>query len=329
MILVTGGTGLVGAQLLFDLTASGQRVRALRRETSSNAILNRIFLSDQDRLQFIEWVNGDVNDLFSLEDAFHDIQTVYHCAAYISFDPVERSKMQKINVTGTANMVNLALDKKIKQFCHLSSVAALGRSPNELEINENNQWKTSSLNSNYAITKYGAEREVWRGIEEGLNAVIINPSIILGPGNWLAGSSQIFSNIYNGLPFYTNGKTGFVDVRDVSRCAIGLLQKQVSGERFIISAENLTYKEIFFEVADCFNKKRPSIEAKPWMANLVWRLHRVLKFILRKKGLITKETAQNSMESWHYSNTKILSILPQEFIPIKKSIADTCSLYSQ
>ncbi len=329
MILVTGGTGLVGAQLLFDLAASGQRVRALRRETSSDEILNRIFHTDSNRLQLIDWVTGDVLDLFSLEAAFQDIKTVYHCAAFISFDPAERSIMQKINVTGTANMVNLALDKKTKQFCHLSSVAALGRSPMEHEINENNHWKTSSLNSIYAISKYGAEREVWRGIEEGLNAVIINPSIILGPGNWTSGSGQIFSNIYKGLPFYTNGKTGFVDVRDVSRCAIGLIQKQVSGERFIISAENLTYKEVFFEVADRFNKKRPSIEAKPWMANLVWRLHRVLKFILRKKGLITKETAQNSMESWHYSNTKILSILPQEFIPIKKSIADTCSLYSQ
>ena len=177
MILITGATGLVGACLLFDLSKN-ESVRAMRRESSALDVVNRIFSADPTRLKNVEWVIGDVNDIYSLEDAFENVDVVYHSAALISFLPSEINLMMKVNVEGTANVVNRALSKKIKRFCHISSVAALGRVAGSETVDENNVWKTSAENSNYAISKYGGEREVWRGIEEGLSAFIINPTII-------------------------------------------------------------------------------------------------------------------------------------------------------
>lgn len=327
MILVTGGTGLVGSQLLFDLTIREQKVRALKRKNSDLRITRRLFNDQPERFNRIEWVEGDVTDLFSIEDALQGVDTVYHSAAMISFLPEDKEKMYKINVEGTANMVNMALEKKVKNFCHVSSVAALGRSEGNRTIDEHNLWKTSKFNSNYAISKYGGEREVWRGVEEGLNAVIINPSIIIGPGNWITGSTQLFPSIYHGLPFYSAGITGYVDVRDVSRCAIELVQKNIRGERFIISAENLSYKDLFFMIADEMQKKRPFIEAKPWMSALVWRIESFLRLFWKGKSMITKETARSAVEKWYYNNEKICKTLNTEFIPIRSAVQYTVNCF--
>ena len=319
MILITGATGMVGARLLFDLSKN-DRVKGLRRATSNMEVVNRIFSSDIDRLKNVDWVEGDVKDIYSLEDAFENVDQVFHSAGFISFRPSDRKMMMKVNVEGTANMINLALEKKVKRFCHISSVAALGRIAGSEIVDENSVWKISSENSNYAISKYGGEREVWRGIEEGLSAFIINPTIIIGPGDWKNGSAQMFSTIAKGLKFYTSGSTGFVDYRDVSKCAVELMNKGVEGKRYVINSDNLTYQLVFDTIASTLNKPKAVIKVTPFLAELGWRIEAVRSFIMSDKSMITKETAHNGNMHWKYLNNRVKKELGIEFIPISESV---------
>ena len=221
MILVTGGTGLLGSHLLLELARSGKNVRALKRKSSNISQVRKVFLyyvqNADELLQNIEWFEGDLLDFGSIEDSLEGVKEIYHAGAVVSFYPSDHKSMLKVNIEGTANLVNLALEKAISKFCYVSSVSTLGRADNLGLTDEETYWKASNKNSQYAISKYGAEREVWRGIEEGLNAVIVNPSVILGPGDWKSGSPAFFSRIGKGLKFYTSGINGFVDVRDVSK----------------------------------------------------------------------------------------------------------------
>ncbi|MBP9789286.1 MAG: NAD-dependent epimerase/dehydratase family protein [Bacteroidia bacterium] len=326
MILITGSTGMIGARLLFDLSKN-ERVKALRRASSSMDVVNRIFSADLDRLKNVDWVIGDVNDIYSLEDAFENVDVVYHSAAFISFRPSDREAMMKINVEGAANMVNIALDKKVKRFCHISSVAALGRIAGSEVVDENSVWKTSSENSNYAISKYGGEREVWRGIEEGLSAFIINPTIVIGPGDWYSGSAQMFSSVGKGLKFYTTGSTGFVDYRDVSKCAIELMNRGVAGKRFIVNADNLSYRFVFDAIAEQLKRPKATIRVTPFLAEIGWRLESLRSFIMRDKTMITKETARNGNMNWKYKNDRVKKEIGVEFIPIEEAVKHTAALY--
>jgi nucleoside-diphosphate-sugar epimerase len=327
MILVTGGTGLVGSQLLFDLSKSGEKIRALHRSNSDMSVVNRLFSSHPENLKFIEWCEGDVTDVFSIDDAMNGIEKVFHSAAIISFNRSEADQMLKVNIEGTANMVNMALKNNVRQFCYVSSVAALGRTGEESSIDENSWWKTSKMNSNYAISKYGGEREVWRGIEEGLKAFIINPTIIIGPGNWQSGSTQMFSQVWKGLPFYATGCTGFVDVRDVSKAAILLMEKNITNERYIVNSENVSYRYVFDLIAENLNKKKATIKVTPFLTELGWRLSTMKSWFLSGMPMITKETARNGLMKWDYSNQKIKDELGFEFIPIRKSVEDTTRIY--
>ena len=327
MILLTGGTGLVGSQLLFDLASSGKKVRAIYRKESKMNVVDRLFYSFPAFKENIEWFESDVTDQFSLEEALEGIDTVYHAAAFISFYPSERNRMMKINVGGTANMVNVALKKNIKRFCHISSVASLGRVSGEEILDENSWWKTSKDNSNYAISKYGGEREIWRGIEEGLSAFIINPSIVIGPGNWKSGSTQMFSQVWKGLPFYTEGFTGFVDVRDVSHSAIALMDKVVSNERFIINSENVSYRFVFDCIAENLGKKKAHIKVTPFLSEIGWRLEKIKSFLTNSRPMITKETAHSGMMQWHYSNEKIKKEIGIEFIRIEDSVKNAAGYF--
>ena len=327
MILVTGGTGLVGSHIILDLVSSGKKVRALRRKMSIMSVFNDLFSSVPEFINNVEWVEGDVNDLFSLDVAMKDVDVIYHSAAFISFYQSDRNKMMKINVDGTANMVNMALKNDVKRFCHVSSVAALGRISGEKYITEESWWKTSSKNSNYAISKYGGEREVWRGIEEGLSAFIISPTIILGPGDWKNGSTQLFSQVWKGLSFYSLGNTGFVDVRDVSKVAIQLMDKGVRDARYIVNSENVTYKYVIDHIAENFKRKKPGFNVNSLMAEIGWRLETFKSWILRSKPLITKETARNGLMEWYYSNEKIKKELNFNFISVAQSVKDTCAAF--
>lgn len=333
MILVTGGTGLVGIQLLFDLTGHGKKVRALRRKSSPVAILEKIFRMkspEADKfLSMIDWVDGDVQDYLSLEKAMQGVEQVYHCAAMVSFDPEDKDRMMKINVEGTANIVNAALENGVKKLCFVSSVAALGRSEEDAMIDESADWIDSNENSAYAISKYAAEREVWRGMAEGLNAVIVNPSIIIGPGDPQKSSAKLLATSRKGFPFYTTGVNAFVDVRDVSRAMINLMESNIVNERFILASGNFSYQTILSLLAEGFGKKTPHIEIKSWLSGLLWRAEKFRSLISGSSPLITKETARTSSKRYLYSNEKIRKALNYDFIPIEECIRDNCRIFEE
>ncbi len=324
MILVTGATGLLGSRLLYDLAKEGKMVRALKRHSSSVELFNNWTKETIELKKNIEWVDGDLLDIFSLEHALIDVTIVYHCSAFISFDPSKAKLMEQINIEGTANLVNLCLEKKeFKHFCHVSSVSSLGRMIDSVMIDEHSDWIPGSHNSNYGISKYGAEREVWRGISEGLNAVIVNPTIILGPGDWSKGSSELFLKIKNGFKFYTDGESGFVDVRDVSLAMRFLVEKKITAERYILNGENISFHKFFNQIAKELNVKAPSIRVQPWVSAIIWRLEKIRSLISGKSPFITKETAHSSQQHYHYNTDKIKA-LGFQFRPFSDTIIDTC-----
>jgi nucleoside-diphosphate-sugar epimerase len=333
MILVTGGTGFVGAHLLYELLKNGEKPKALKRKNSSLQLAEKIFsyyTNDYKQLfSQIEWITGDINDIISLDEAMHGINKIYHCAAVVSFEPKDKKNMLKTNINGTANLVNIALKYKIDKFCYVSSIAAIGRTENEGLITEETAWKSSDRNSNYAKTKYAAEKEVWRGVEEGLNAVIVNPSVILGPGDWKQGSSKIFETMWKGTKFYTNGVNGYIDVRDVAKAMVELMKSSIVNQRFILSSENLSYQELFTKTMKAFGKNPPNIKANLWMLEIAWRIEKLKSLIFNSKPLITKETVNTSQNKYFYSSDKIKQQLDFNFIPIDQSIIETCLLFER
>jgi len=332
MIFVTGGTGLIGSHLLYQLASKGSQVRALRRKTSNVNILNKIFgyYSDDPGklLSQISWYESDILDKESLIKAFDGIEQVYHCAALVSFDPADDRYIVESNVRCTRNIVELCMEKGISKLCHLSSVAALGRNPDarEVHIDEETPWEDSGDLSAYSRSKYLSEQEVWKGIEQGLNAVIVNPSIVFGPGDWSRSSPKMFYTIWKGLRFYTAGSNSFVDVRDVCRAMIGLMESNISGERFILTSENLPFRNVFNLIADNLNKKRPSLRVTRLMGEMAWRLNMIYSIITGKPPLITKETARSGQKRIFFSSEKIRKQLDFEFIPVEQSVKDTCRL---
>lgn len=332
MVFVTGGTGFLGAHLLYHLLVKGEKVRALRRPDSNNDLLRRVFKfyteNSQELIDKIEWLEGDLLDIYSLEKILKDVSVIYHSAAIVSFQPGDKEKMMFTNISGTANLVNIAIEKKIGKFCHVSSIASIGRADNSHIINEETRWIASKKNSAYAISKYGAEREVRRGIEEGLNAVIVNPSIILGPGEVNSGSGKLIATILNGLKFYTSGVNGYVDVRDVVKAMILLVNSNISGERFVVSAENLLYKDLFKMIAKELKKPPPAYKASKWMGEIAWRFEHIKGKLSGLKPLITKETATTATNIYKYSNKKIVDQLGLQFIPIHQTIHDACKYYT-
>ena len=328
MNLVTGGTGLVGAHLLLQLAQNGESVRALYRSKSTIKKTENLFLINNatSLFQTIEWVEGDIIDIPSLENAFQGITHVYHCAAFISFDPKDEELLRKINIEGTANMVNCSLAFGVEKFCHVSSIAALGDlTKNEETITEQTEWNPEKPHSDYAISKFGAEMELWRAKEEGLNCICINPGVILGPiskkSDWSTGSSEICSRIAKGMSFYANGSIGFITVEDVVKTAIFLMKSPFSGERYTLIAENVKYKDLIDWIADNFGVRRPTFLVKPWMTTVAWRLDWLLTFILPIKRTLSRAMSKSMHSSELYSNSKIKAVLPFEF----QSIQSYCS----
>ena len=319
-ILVTGATGFVGAEIVKQLIAKGKDVRALKRENS-----NTRFLKEYEG-QF-EWVNGDVLDIPSLESAYEGVTHVYHSAAMISFDPAQKYRMFKVNIEGTANMVNMALSKNIEKFLQVSSVSSFGRYEIKHEINEETKWVEHPENTNYAIAKHRSELEVWRAGEEGLNIVITNPATILGFGDWTQGSSQIFKNVFEEISFYPTGINGFVGLEDVARACIVAMESDVSGERFIVSGENLSFKELFEMIAEGFGKKAPSKAISPFIQAVGWRFYWLKSKILGDQPLVTKETALYTSRNYVYQNDKINKTLNFKFEPINEVVKRACKKY--
>ena len=329
MIFVTGGTGLVGSHILLNLSQKGEEFKALKRTTSSIDVCKSVFAyyNADDLFAQISWVDGDVNDIFSLENGMLNCDLVLHCAAMVSFHPAEAILMQKVNIEGTANVVNVALSKGIKKLGYVSSIASLGRNSTEGVVDEECYFKATKLDSNYALSKYYAEQEVWRASQEGLDIVIVNPSVILGPGDWSKGSSQIFQKIYSGLKFYTPGSTGYVDVLDVANALVLLLFSNVKNERFILNGANLKYRDCFDRIAVAVNKSKATIKVTPFLKEIAWRLEAIRSFITGNKPLITKETANNAMTDSSYSTTKIINAIDFKFTDIDVTIKKYADWY--
>jgi dihydroflavonol-4-reductase len=332
MILITGGTGLLGAHVLLRLLEEGKQLRALYRSEKSLQTVRAIFRhytdSPEALLQRIDWVRGDVSDIPALEAAMDRVTEVYHIAATVSFDPKDRDQMFKVNVEGTANVVNLCLGNDGISLCHVSSVAALGRVEGQETIDEETPWKDSEWNSNYGKSKRKAEMEVWRGIAEGLQAVIVNPCIILGPGDWNQSSAALFTKVWNGLPYYTEGENAMVDVRDVAAVMTLLMQRKVFGQRFIVTAGNFKLVDVINLIADAMHKKRPSIKASAMLMAIAWRLEKVRSVLTGTRPFITRETADNALHVSHYDNAKLLRTLPDfRFRPLEETVADVSRMF--
>jgi len=322
-ILITGGTGFLGAYIIKQLVEKDYAVRAIRRTNKLPAFIPK------EVFDTVEWVEGDVLDVVSLEDAMEGIDTVIHSAAIVSFFKKEQKQMYKINVEGTANVVNIALEKNIKRFVHISSIAALGRKVDGGHVNEEKKWEESKVNTHYAKTKYKAEIEVWRGISEGLNAVILNPSTILGYGDWNNGSSAIFKKVYEEFKWYTPGVNGFVDVEDVAAATVLLMESNISEERFVINGDNWPFRKLMDTMADAFGKKKPVKQTTPFVLGFAWRAERIKSVLTGKKPVLTKESAKVAHSKTFFDNDKFLKAFPQfSFTPLEKTIQNACKKYS-
>lgn len=318
-ILVTGAAGLVGKELLKQLLEKGSKVKAIYNN-------NPVSLSHRN----LEKVQCDILDVTALDEIMQGITNVYHCAAIVSFDPKDKHRLLKINVEGTSNVINACIDANVKKLLHVSSVAALGKVTKGEAVDENENWSENSRNSIYGKSKHLAELEVWRGQAEGLNTVIVNPTIILGGDDWNSGSSAIFKTAFDEFKWYTDGTAGFVDVKDVARAMILLMDSNISGQRFILNGENKPFKDIFTSIAKCFGRKPPYKKVTPFLAEIVWRTASLKASLTGKKHLLTKETARSAQSKVFYNNTKILKALPDfQFTSIEKTIERTCKILKE
>ena len=333
MILVTGGTGLVGAHLLLHLiefrSIGTEKVRAIYRSVASMEKTKSLFAIYKKESLFdqIEWIPADITEVPSLEIAFQNIDTVYHCAALISFDPKDEDLLRKTNIEGTANIVNFCIANQIKKLCFVSSIATLGDLlPHEKFITEETEWNPEKYHNDYAISKYGAEMEIWRGQQEGLEVIIVNPGVILGPGFRAQGSGQLFTKVKNGLKFYTLGSTGFVAVTDVVRMANQLMQSEIKNERFTLIAENSVFRDILNSMADALGVQRPKTHAKPFLMEILWRLDWFVSNVFQQKRKLSQATARASYSENTYSNQKIKDFLKTDFKDIHQYIKEISKL---
>ena len=324
--LVTGATGLVGMHIVLDLLCQNKKVCATFTKNSNRRIIKHVFshYGFSNYYDQIKWIKMDLEDVTDVYQAVEGIDFVYHSGAIVSFNKSDYDQMRKINIGGTTNIVNACLEHKVKKLAFISSVASIGRD-GKSKYSEKNKWNAGKENSFYALTKYKAENEVWRGIEEGLSAVITNPGIIIGPSYWGRSSTTIFKQVYKGLSYFPLGQNGFVDVRDVSRATIELMDSKISGERYILVGENLSYKSVFEDIAISLNKPKPSKKATKSLLELAWRLEAIRCFVTNKKQSLTKETARTSNQKNIYDNQKIINALNYDFKTIKEAINNTSS----
>lgn len=315
VILVTGGTGFLGSTLIDQLLQAGKTVRAIKRSASAIPQL----LVGRERLS---WVEGDVTDYFSLEEAFSGIQQVYHCAAMVSYQPADKSIMMHTNVEGTANVVNLCMLYQVRVI-HVSSIAALGEARNGDLVTEKDMWEYTKGQSAYSVSKYESEMEVWRGISEGLDAIIVNPSLIIGHQIGKRGSGTVFHLLYKGLDYYPGGSVGLVDVEDVARSMILLMDKsEITQKRFIINNVNLSHQEMLSRASALMGKNPPQKKATYLMLELAWWYSSLKSKLTGKKSALTKESARVSSKKLRYSNEKLVNAIPIEFKPIDLTLSE-------
>jgi nucleoside-diphosphate-sugar epimerase len=314
-ILVTGGSGLVGKELLKQLSTQGKKIKAIYNKTVLPDFKNDNITS----------VKCDILDISRLNEFMQGITHVYHCAGVVSHNKKDRDEVYAVNIEGTTNVVNAAINAGVKKLLYVSSVAALGNTKRAHHITEEIVWTKENNRGFYGKSKFLGEMEVWRGTGEGVPAIIVNPSTILGSGDWNMGSTKIFKTAFEEFPWYSEGVTGFVDVRDVARAMILLMDSEIVNQRFILNAENVSFKNLFTEIAYGFGKNPPYKSITPFIAALVWRTAVLKSYFTGKKTLLNKETTEKALSKVFYDNTKIKNYLPGfSFRPISETISDTC-----
>jgi nucleoside-diphosphate-sugar epimerase len=327
MILVTGGTGLVGSHLIKLLLTKGYDVRALVRPgrmVPDDAEVSRLLTGNTNKpAGNFEWFEADILDPFALSDALQDVSHVYHCAAVVSFSKKDSHSMLAVNVEGTSNIVNACLNAGVEKLCYVSSIAALGQAEPGQMTDENTKWKTSRNNSAYAVSKYGGEREVWRGAEEGLKVVILSPSVIIGSGLLPGTPDRMFGKLNRMMQFYTSGVNGYVDVRDVANAMLLLIQSDVSGERFVINSENISYHRFMQLTAQLTNRKGPRFKISKPLLRVIAAAEELRGFVTGSKPLITGATVRAATGKSYYSAEKFSNRFNYKFIPVHQSLADT------
>jgi len=313
-IFVTGGTGFLGAHLLEALLAQGYtRISALKRSTSDMKLVRNFE-------QRIEWIEGDILDVLLLDEVLEGMDYVFHCAAVVSYDPREVAWMRKVNIEGTTNVVNACLHHKVAKLVHVSSISAIAKVKDSNVIKESNTWEVTKDTSQYGISKFQSEMEVWRGSAEGLPVAIVNPSVILGRGFWDRGTANLFKKMHDEFPFYSMGAGGFVDVRDVVNYMIRLAQSDINGERYLLNGDNWSFEKLFTTMAQAFGKRKPPYKVTPLIREVAWRVEWLRTKLTGGKSMITKETARSSAQSWVYANDKSLKLFDFEYTPIEDTI---------
>lgn len=329
MILVIGGTGLLGSNLLFELSKQETFIKAIYRDRAKISYVEKLFQKldpNEGGTNFkkILWIKCDILDVISLREVMKDCSYVYHCAAIVSFRKKDFPQMIKINRYGTANVVNIALELNIKKMCYVSSTSAVGKNKigEVYHVSETNKWTQDDQTSGYSISKYSAEKEVWRGIEEGLDAVIINPSIVFGPGSWDQSSLTIFRTLAKGLKFYTNGANAFVDVRDVVECMIRLQESDIKNQRFLCTGTNIKFRELFDLIAVELQTKKPYLYANPFLSGIAWRIAALTR-LFGMRPTLTKESVKSSQIQVEYDSSKLIKQLNFSFRPLSETISYT------
>ena len=333
MIFVTGSTGLLGTHLLHRLASEGKKVRAMHRNGAAFDEVESVFrfLGDKDLRLFstIEWVEGDVTDIYSLLENMKGCKEVFHLAAVVSYHRKDRQRMYDVNVGGTANVVNTALHYKVDKFCHVSSIASFGRTHDGQRIDESTPWTDGNLHTHYGITKHLSDMEVWRAFQEGLMGVIVNPGFIVGPGSFDRSSPTVFKKIRRGVPYYPPGGTGMVGVSDVVRAMTGLMEKEITNEQYIAVGENLSFGELFREVSKELGYPIPTKEARPWMLQAMRIVEWTREKLTGKKAVITNESIKNSGLRFYYETGKIRKELNFQFQPVAKAIEETARYFRE
>ena len=327
MIFVTGGTGLLGSHLLIELTKNNESIRAIYRSEEKINQLKKLFqyyFKNDWKFHFekIEWCRGDILDIPFLQKVMSDCKKVYHCAALVSFNRKDFNLCMKINREGTANIVNVSLELNVEKLCYVSSTAAIGGEDNKV-VTEDYKWKLTPTTSGYSVSKYSAEKEVWRGIEEGLDAVMVNPCVILGAGNWNDSSLTIFKTMRKGVKFYPPGSNAQVDARDVSEIMIRLMNSSISSERYLCIGSNQSFKDLMSSIADELNVQKPSIPVKRFIVEIARRVVGFASFFTRKRPSITKETVNSLFSDLSYRNSKIENELNFKFRTLEDTVRNS------
>ncbi len=331
MVLITGATGFLGSHLMIHLLENEEKVAAIYRSEKAIEKSKALFLLLEKEYLFknIQWIKADILDIPTLEIAFQNIKTVYHCAALISFDPKDENLLRKINIEGTANIVNFCLAFNIEKLCYVSSIAALGDLlDSKNNITETTEWNPEINHSDYAISKYGGEIEVWRGQQEGLNVVVINPGVILGvTTNWQEGSGKIFDTVAKKNNFYTEGSSGFIAVNDVVKIMYNLMKSELKNQKYILVAENIVFKDLLDEISINLNVKKPKYYANPFWTSIAWRLDWLIAKLFFKPRKLSKMMAKSLHSKDLYSNNKIKKSLNFEFESIKITLQNVSKYY--